>query len=73
MSIDIEGGELEALKTLNFDIYKPLLIAVEHNFRKDRKDISDLLMSQGYKRDPLQPSFIWDDWYILRTYFETND
>jgi FkbM family methyltransferase len=64
LSIDIEGMELEALQSLDFSLYKPQMIAVEHNFRKDRKRIKKLLSLHGYVLDPVLPNGIWDDWYI---------
>ena len=64
LSIDIEGMELEALQSLDFSLYKPQMIAVEHNFREDRKKIQELLNLHGYVLDPVLPEGIWDDWYI---------
>lgn len=66
LSIDIEGGELEALQSINFDMYRPQYITVEHNFRYDRKKIKELLESKGYMKCEEQPLFIWDDWYVKK-------
>jgi FkbM family methyltransferase len=58
LNIDIEGNEINALKTLNFEIYRPKLICVEiHNFTSNRlkkvnfKDhsIYKFLKQKGYK------------------------
>ena len=58
LNIDIEGNEINALKTLDFKIYRPKLICVEiHNFTSDRlkkgnfKDhsIYKFLKQKGYK------------------------
>ena len=58
LNIDIEGNEINALKTLNFKIYRPKLICVEiHNFTSNRlkkgnfKDhsIYKFLKQKGYK------------------------
>lgn len=64
LSIDIEGGEMYALESLDFSRYSPSLITIEHNFQEYRKDIQDLLYSCGYKLDPLMSMYSWDDWYI---------
>ena len=58
LNIDIEGNEINALKTLDFEIYRPKLICVEiHNFTSNRlkkvnfKDhsIYKFLKQKGYK------------------------
>ena len=58
LNIDIEGNEINALKTLDFKIYRPKLICVEiHNFTVNRvkkgnfKDhsIYKFLKQKGYK------------------------
>ena len=36
LSLDIEGNELDALESLDFSRYSPLMISVEHNFSKNR-------------------------------------
>lgn len=64
MSLDVEGHELLCLSTLDFTRFSPRLICVEHNFRKDRRKIQELLSKHGYVRDPVQSRFIWDDWWI---------
>lgn len=50
LSIDIEGSELEALKSLSFSKYKPTLIAVESWDLPWKNDIKtkELLESAGY-------------------------
>lgn len=72
LSIDIEGMELEALQSLDFSLYKPQMIAVEHNFREDRKKIKKLLSLHGYVLDPVLPDGIWDDWYIQSNLLESS-
>jgi FkbM family methyltransferase len=66
LSIDIEGGELDALRGLNFNKYRPKLICIEHNFRNERDEIRILLTSVGYVLAEECSTFSWDDWYILR-------
>jgi FkbM family methyltransferase len=51
MSMDIEGGELHALKGFPFDKYKIGALTVEHNFKEPkRSEIKALMESHGYKR-----------------------
>jgi FkbM family methyltransferase len=73
LSIDIEGMELEALQSLDFNLYKPQMIAVEHNFRKDRNGIKKFLSLHGYVLDPIIPNGIWDDWYIQSTLLQDRE
>ena len=59
LNIDIEGNELNALKSINFKKYQPTLICVEiHNFKMIHKNSEDyfkrnlvykFLSSRGYK------------------------
>jgi len=58
LNIDIEGNEINALKTLDFKIYRPKLICVEiHNFTSNRlkkgnfknHSIYKFLKQKGYK------------------------
>ena len=35
LSIDTEGNEFEILKNLDFTIYKPSIISIEHNHDKN--------------------------------------
>jgi len=49
--IDIEGGELNALKGFPFDKYKIGALAVEHfSEEPKRSEIKKLMESHGYKR-----------------------
>jgi hypothetical protein len=63
MSLDIEGGELEALKGLPFSKYKVGAFTIEHNFEEPkRSQIKALLESHGYRR---VRSVDQDDYYVL--------
>jgi FkbM family methyltransferase len=69
MSMDIEGGEFEALKGFPFDKYKISALAIEHGFREPkRSDIKALMESHGYKR---LYSLVQDDLYVSPDYFKT--
>jgi FkbM family methyltransferase len=71
LSLDIEGGELYALTSLDFSRFRPKLIAVEHNFTQSRKYISDYLKENDFVLDPLSSSTVWDDWYIDRNFLKS--
>jgi FkbM family methyltransferase len=61
LSIDIEGGEFDALRTFDFQAHAPKLVTVEHNYVADRRAaISYLLQSNGYTRSR---SVDCDDWF----------
>jgi len=70
LSLDIEGGEVYALQTLDLNQFRPRLISVEHNFTNSRKIIHEYLLKNGYILDPLSLKNSWDDWYIDREYYE---
>jgi Methyltransferase FkbM domain len=62
VSLDIEGGELSALKGFPFDKYQIGALAVEHNWEEPkRSEIKALMKSHGYKR-----VHVWyqDDFYL---------
>jgi hypothetical protein len=51
VSLDIEGGEINALKGFPFDKYEIGALTVEHNFAEPkRSEIKALMESHGYKR-----------------------
>jgi Methyltransferase FkbM domain len=51
MSMDIEGGEINALKGFPFDKYQIGALTVEHNYYEPkRSEIKALMESHGYKR-----------------------
>jgi hypothetical protein len=63
ISLDIEGGELEALRGFPFSKHKVGAFTIEHNFEEPkRSQIKALLESQGYRR---VRSGEQDDYYML--------
>ena len=48
LSIDIEGGEFEILKTIDFKNFSIKIITVENNY--DDKRINDYMISKGYHK-----------------------
>jgi FkbM family methyltransferase len=71
LSLDIEGGELFALESLDLNRFRPLLISVEHNFSSSRELIAEYLINQNYVLDPLSAKSSWDDWYIDKEYLQS--
>ncbi|WP_440924886.1 FkbM family methyltransferase [Candidatus Pelagibacter sp.] len=66
LSIDTEGNEFEILKNLDFTIYKPSIISIEHNHdSKIKESIFDLLNEHGYIKIFKEISD-QDDWYKLK-------
>lgn len=71
LSIDIEGGELNLLKTFPFDKYIVDMITVEHNAYNrgtaDKELIYDLLTKHGYERfkEVSADGLHFEDWYQL--------
>ncbi|WP_163566216.1 FkbM family methyltransferase [Helicobacter suis] len=48
LSIDVEGGEMKILESINFDNYDIRLIGIENNYGCD--DIYNFLKPRGYKK-----------------------
>ena len=68
MSIDVEGGEFEALRGLSLDKYQVEAFAIEHNFEQPKREaIRQLLESRGYTR---VRSWAEDDWYLLHSRYK---
>ena len=63
LNIDIEGVELEVLKTFPFEKYKFGCISLEHNYDEPKRThIKDLLKSKGYTYIKQEKA---DDWFML--------
>ena len=64
LSLDIEGGELEALKGVPFDKYRFGAMAIEHNDEEPKRtNLLKFLEEKGYQR---VHSFRQDDFYAPR-------
>jgi FkbM family methyltransferase len=63
LSVDTEGSEYLVLENFDFNKYRFKVITVEHNFTPRRKDLNELLKSNGYARVMTNVSQ-YDDWYI---------
>ena len=48
LKIDVEGHELEVLKSFDFETYHPQLIVTEDNFKDEDKSVRNFLASKGY-------------------------
>lgn len=48
LSIDVEGYEVNVLKGIAFDVYKPRVIVVESDDQQHEKQLDHLLLKNGY-------------------------
>ena len=65
LSIDIEGEDIEILKSLDLSRYKIKAICVEHNFREGSDEIIDFMHKNGY--DLVYGEFSKNDyWFVLQ-------
>ena len=71
ISIDTEGSELDILKSFDFLKYKVKVFTIEHNFTKNKKDISDLMISNGYIQ-LYENLSKWDSWFVNFEYLKVN-
>lgn len=60
LSLDVEGGEIDALKGIDFNKYTFDYINIEHNARPDRAVIKSILQNNGYQ---YMYEDRFDDWY----------
>ena len=65
ISIDTEGSEFEILKSFNFELYRPNVFTIEHNYSNLEKKIEDLLKSKNYERIFRNLS-AFDGWYASK-------
>lgn len=75
LSIDVDGGELDVLKSMDFTNYNVRLITVEHNAYAEgvvrQQEIFAYLSAKGFRRvvkdvkclDPAWFGLIYEDWY----------
>lgn len=64
LSIDIEGGELDALYGMDFKIYYVKCIVIEHNnIQSNQEKIYQLLSDNNFKR-VFENQTLYEDWYI---------
>jgi FkbM family methyltransferase len=69
LNIDIEGGEVEILKSFPFDYCRVGLITVEHNYRhSDIKAVDDFLTEMNFRKC-FNNSTEWDSFYISNELF----
>jgi FkbM family methyltransferase len=73
LSLDIEGCELDALKTLDHTRYRFLTVTIEHNSyivgNQYRDQIRGVLTSNGYKLDRgdvASDNCIFEDWFVAK-------
>lgn len=64
-SLDVEGAELEVLKTFPFDSYRLRCATIEHNHTAQEAEIDQIMESNGFKRVLRQISG-HDGFYVSR-------
>jgi FkbM family methyltransferase len=65
LSIDIEGNDLDIIKSIDLNQYKIKVVCVEHNFRDGSDRIIDFMYENGY--DLMYSKFSKNDyWFVLR-------
>lgn len=50
LSIDIEGYEVQALKGLDLQKYRPVVIVVESDSKEQETELDEILLGNGYKK-----------------------
>jgi len=64
LSLDIEGGEYDVLVSWPWEVCKPKIITVEHNFMDNQRDkIASLLIPLGY-REFLPSLTDFESWFV---------
>jgi FkbM family methyltransferase len=64
LSIDTEGGEYEILLALDWDLFRPKFISVEHNFTNDNSKIEEYMEKMFYHR-LYREFFSFDSFYVI--------
>jgi hypothetical protein len=65
LSIDIEGNDIDILKSLDLNRYKINAVCVEHNLREGSNEIIGYMDKNGY--DLVYGEFSKNDyWFVLR-------
>ena len=64
LSVDTEGAEMEIMSNWPFDLCKPIVICVEHNDRKWKSELDELITSHGYSKVLVNISK-FDSWFTL--------
>lgn len=74
ISLDIEGGEMDALLGFPFDEYKVILWTIEHNSYEDggilKAKIRGIMLSHGYeiiREDVANEGVVFEDWYVIKS------
>ena len=73
ISLDIEGGEYNALLGFPFDEYKVILWTIEHNSYMDggveKRKIKKIMLKNGYeiiREDVESNGLAFEDWYVIK-------
>lgn len=65
ISVDTEGSEFKILKAFNFDLYRPKVFTIEHNYTDDQFRIDKLMISNNYLR-VFKNLTEFDAWYVCK-------
>jgi hypothetical protein len=65
VSLDIEGGEVDVIRAFPWEICKPSVFTIEHNYDDVvKKDLQHLMENQGYRR-VLDSVTNFESWFVL--------
>lgn len=67
MTLDVEGGEMEVLRGIDFDKYSFSVMTIEHNYTESKEQIIAFLHTKGY-RVLLQNA--WDIMFVKSLHVE---
>lgn len=67
LSLDIEGGELDVLRTINFKQIQFQVLAVEHNFKKNRIELKRFLEESAGMVNILRKYSGQDYWFVHKS------
>lgn len=63
LSMDIEGGELDVIRSFDFSKYDIRLMTVEHNYSDRAAEMRSILEKWGYQVQ-FQHFSMFEDWYV---------
>lgn len=67
MTLDVEGGEMEVLRGIDFDKYSFGVMTIEHNYTEQKEKIIEFLSKKGYR---ILMQNAWDIMFVKSLYVE---
>ncbi|GEM_PF-466373 len=64
LSMDIEGAEFEAIKSIDWDSYRIHFVTIEHNFTKQKDLILEFMEAKGYTA--ILPDFSRNEFWFVQ-------